>query len=64
MRITDEDRREARRMVDEVALGLIDDSEFDAPDDPEVARLKQAGRAAARRRAAGRPEPTRDRAST
>jgi len=55
VRVTDADRHEAWRIADEVRQGRIDDSEFDAPDDAEVARLKRAARAAARRRIARRP---------
>jgi hypothetical protein len=59
--VTERDREEARRSIERLARGIIDDSGIDAPDDGETTGLKRAARqyaearrAAARSRAAAR----------
>src|SRR5579884_2620721 len=51
--VTEETRRRAQRLIEQVSRGFIDDSSIAFPDDDELAALKREAREAAERRRAG-----------
>lgn len=60
--VTEGDREEARRIMERISRGFIDDAEIDAPDDLETAELKRHARERAdRRRDAARERAARRR---
>lgn len=60
--VTAQDREQARKAMERVARGLIDDTMIDAPDDEETAELKRTAREQADlRRAAARSRAVRRR---